>query len=110
MIVTMQSKGQSITGIRIGMSDARRFFPGGLNSVDLELDHLRIRCGIRSNSRLHHAEISDPRLSAWLEEKFYWRKLPSTPVSVELVKSGNSYRLQLVPSPQECRPGFGMIV
>jgi len=109
MIVTMQSEGHSITGIRIGTSDARRLFPRGLNSVDLELDHLRIRCGVRSDSRLHHAEISDPRLSAWLEEKLHWRKLPGAPVSVELVKSGDSYRLQLIPSPQTCTPGFGLI-
>ena len=110
MIVTMQSEGHFITGIRIGVSDARRFFPGGLNSVDLELDHLRIRCGVRPNARPDQVEISDPRLSAWLEEKVYWRKLPDTPVSVELVKCGNSYRLQLIPSPQKHNPGFGLVV
>ena len=109
MIVTMQSNGHSITGIRIDMFDARRFFPRGVNSVDLELDDLRIRCDVRANSRLHRAEISDPRLTAWLNEKFYWQRLPSTPVPVEMVKSGNSYRLQLLPSPQTRIPGFGLI-
>ena len=109
MIVTMQSKSHSITGIRIGMYEARRFFPRGLNSVDLELDDLRIRCSIHANSRLNRAEISDPRLSAWLEEKFYWQKLPATPVPVEMVKSGSAYRLQLILSPQTRNPGFGLI-
>ena len=109
MIVTMQSKSHSITGIRIGMYEARRFFPRGLNSVDLELDDLRIRCSIHANSRLNRAEISDPRLTAWLEEKFYWQKLPATPVPVEMVRSGNAYRLQLISSPQTRNLGFGLI-
>lgn len=110
MIVKMQSDGHSITGIRMGVSDARSFFPPGVTSVDLELDHLRIRCNLRSCKRHDGAEISDPRLTAWLNEKYYWRKLPCTPVSVELLKSGNSYRLQIIPSPGAGKPGFGLIV
>ena len=95
----------------MGMSDARSFFPPGLKSLDLELDHLRIRCNLRADKWLDRAEISDPRLTAWLNEKYYWQKLPRTLVSVELVKSGNySYRLQLIPSPQTRKPGFGLIV
>jgi hypothetical protein len=109
MIVTMQSKGRSITGIHVGLYDARRFFPEVRNAVDLELDDLRIRCSVRANSRLNRAEISDPRLTAWLEEKFYWQKLPATPVPVEMVRSGNAYRLQLIPSPQTRNLGFGLI-
>ena len=109
MIVTMQSKGHSITGIQIGMYDARRFFPRGRNAVDLELDDLRIRCSVRANSRRNRAEISDPRLTAWLEEKFYWQKLPATSVPVEMVRSGNAYRLQLIPSPHTRNLGFGLI-
>ena len=109
MIVTMQSNGHSITKIRMGMSDARRFFPPGLASVDLELDDLRIQCDLRTRKSPNRAEISDPRLTAWLNEKFYWRKLPHTPVSLELVQSGDSYRLQLIPSPQTHNPGFGLV-
>lgn len=110
MIATMQSDGHSITGIRMEMSDARRFFPRGLTSVDLELDHLRISCDLHACKWLQQTEISDPRLTAWLSEKFYGQKLPRTPVSVELRKSGKSYRLQLIPSPQTRKPGFGLSV
>jgi hypothetical protein len=110
MVVTMQSEGHAIVGIRIGMAEARRFFGRGLHSIDLELDHLRINCDVRANSRLHRAEISDPRLTAWLEEKFYWRKLPSIPLSVELVKKGESYSLQLRPSDHETKQSFGLTV
>jgi hypothetical protein len=111
MLVSMQSDGHSITGIRMGMSDARRFFPQGLRSVDLELDHLRIQCDVRATESLDRAEISDPRLTAWLNEKLYWQKLPRTPVSAELVKSGKcAYRLKLTPSSETHNPGFGLIV
>jgi hypothetical protein len=109
MIVRMQSKGHSITGIRISKSDARRLFPWNLKSVDLELDHLRIRCDLQSNFWLDRPEISDPRLSSWLEEKLYWQKLPRTPLSVEMVRAGDSYRLQIRPSCQASKPGFGLI-
>ena len=110
MIVKMQSNGHSITGIHMGVSDAQRFFPPGITSVDLELDHLRIRCKLRSDKIHDRAEISDPRLTAWLNEKYYWQKLPRTPVSVELSRSGKSYRLQVIPSPSAAKPGFGLIV
>jgi len=109
MIVRMQSKGHSITGIRMKQSDARRLFPCDLKSVDLELDHLRIRCDLRSNFWLDRPEISDPRLSSWLEEKLYWQKLPRTPVSLEMVRAGDSYRLRIRPSHQAIKPGFGLI-
>lgn len=109
MIVTLQSKGQSITGIRIETSDAQRLFPPGLKSVDLELDDLRIRCRVLADSRHHQAEISDPRLTAWLGEKLYWQGWPGTSVPVEMLKCRDGYRLQL-PAPRRRRPGFGLNV
>lgn len=95
MILRMQRKGRSITGIRIRMSDARRHFPSDLKSVDLELDHLRIRCELQDRFWTDEPQISDPRLSAWLEEKLFWRKVPT--VVFELVRAGDAYRLQPVP-------------
>jgi hypothetical protein len=110
MIASMQSQGRSITGIRIGTSEARRNFPHGAKAIDLELDHLCIRCDLHTNSLRDRTEISDRRLCAWLEEKFYWQKLPPSPVAVEMVRSGNSYRLQLVPLRQPVKRGFGLNV
>lgn len=110
MIASLQNHGHSIAGIRIGISDAKQHFPEGAECVDLELDHLRIRCELHTDLWGNRAEISDPRLRAWLEEKFYWQKLPTFPVSVELIRSGESYRLHVVRLPQPAKAGFGLSV
>ena len=111
MIATMQTQGGSITGICIGSSDAAGDSLDGVQSIDLELDHLCIQCDLHMDFWLDRAEISDPRLGAWLEEKFYWQKIPASPVSVEMVRTGDAYRLQLLPLPQRSiKAGFGLNV
>jgi len=99
MIVRMQSKGRLITGIRMRISDARRHFPSHMKAVDLELDHLRIRCDLHASFWLDQPQISDPRLCAWLEEKVFWSKLPST--DLRMVRIGDSYRLQVDSNPMQ---------
>lgn len=93
MIVTMQNKGRSITGLRIGASNVRRYFHSHRHSIDLELDHLRIRCELQASFWRDQPEITDRRLCSWLESKFFWLTQPE-PVSVEMVPTGDSYRLQ----------------
>lgn len=99
MIVRTQNKGRSITGIRTNISDARCHFPSDLKAIDLELDHLRIRCDLGASFWLDQLQISDPRLCAWLEEKLFWSKLPM-PLVLRMVRAGESYRLQV-----DSRPG-----
>lgn len=94
MIVSMQNNGGSITGIRMRLSDVRRHFPSDLKAVDLELDHLRIRCDLDASFWLDRPQISDPRLCVWLEEKLFWCKISTQPV-LQMVRAGDSYRLQL---------------
>ncbi len=110
MMVKMQNQGHSITGIRMERADAQSFFPSDLKTVEIELDHLQIRCDLKAKFWLDQPEISDPRLSAWLEEKFYWRKLPNTPVSVEMVRTGDHYRIQIPAGDPSGNPGFGLNV
>ena len=93
MIVWMQNKGRSITGLHVGTSNVRRYFRSGLDAVDLELGHLRILCKLQSSFWRDEPEISDPRLCAWLQNKC--EKLPGTPVSLEMVRAGDFYRLTL---------------
>lgn len=95
MIVRMQKKGHSITGLRIGSSNVRRFFPSSQQAVDLELDHLRIQCDLEPNFWKDRPEISDPRLCAWLQSQFFCKKLPRAEVPIELVRAGDSYRLKI---------------
>ena len=110
MRVKMRSDGHAITGIQIPVSDAHRLFPGGLQSIDLQLDHLRIRCDLLDKFWLDEMEISDPRLAAWLQEKFYWQKDRKNLESIEMVEDGDSYRLQLLHSENPAHRGFGLIV
>ncbi|HEV2133006.1 MAG TPA: hypothetical protein VGR47_01965 [Terracidiphilus sp.] len=98
MIVTTQTRGHSITGLRIGAANVRRYFPSGLHSIDLELDHLRIRCDLEASFWRGRPEISDPRLCSWLQAKCS-HELPEQ-VSVEMVPAGDSYRLQCRRSPR----------
>ena len=110
MIAKTQNNGRTITGICIGISDARRYFPRRTKTIDLELDHLRIRCDLKASFWRDCPEISDPRLSAWLEAKFFGQKLPASPFPVEMVKAGDAYKLHLLPAQHQAKtPGFGLI-
>ena len=65
MVVKSQSSGSRITGIYVGVSNVRRYFPRHVASIDLELDHLRIQCGLAPGFWHGDPEIRDPRLSSW---------------------------------------------
>lgn len=100
MIVRTQKKGRSITGLRVGTSNVRRYFRAGAETVDLELDHLRIRCDLQASFWHDRPEICDPRLCAWLQNKFFRQEFAGAPISLEMVDAGDSYRLTL-----PCRRG-----
>lgn len=111
MIVTMQIKGRSIIGISFSLSDARDCFPTGTRAIDLELDHLRIRCDLNESFWRGRPEISDPRLCGWLQTKFFGKNLSSLPLSLELSKKDDCYQLHFLPAQQNAsRPAFGLIV
>jgi hypothetical protein len=69
MVVTLQCCGHRVTGILVGESNAHRYFPRDINEIELQLDHLRIECGLPSHFWNGKPEISDPRLCLWLESK-----------------------------------------
>ena len=69
MVVKPQCNGHRITGIYIGVSNVRRYFPRRVEAIDLQLDHLRIQCGLTERFWEGDPEIRDPRLSDWLELK-----------------------------------------
>lgn len=95
MVVRTECRGRVCTGVSIGDNDVRRYFPQQTESIDLELDHLLIRCGLSPGFWNGHSEISDPRLCAWLESKnFNWRP-GEQPVGLVMIPSGkNSFRLK----------------
>lgn len=69
MVVKSQCSGNRITGIYVGATNVRRYFPRGVAAVDLQLDHLQIQCGLTPGFWRGDPEIRDPRLSLWLELK-----------------------------------------
>lgn len=97
MLVQIEHKGRSVAGLLIGTRNAKRYFPQSKSTVDLELDHLRIQCGLQPSFWNDRPQLSDPRLSAWLETKNLYPRRDRRPVVLTLVPTDkNSYRLHLV--------------
>lgn len=92
MVVRTQCKGREVTGLLVGASNARRYFPRHLSAIELELDHLRIECGLSPEFWQGQPEIHDPRLCAWLELKQL--KSGCAPIPLAMIPSGeNSFKI-----------------
>jgi len=97
MLVKTQSRGREYTGVKVGARNVRRYFPQRVDAIELALDHLQIRCGLAPGFWDGEAQISDPRLCAWLEEKNFHGKLGQPPVPLALIPCGNnSFRLEQI--------------
>ncbi len=96
MVVRTQGKGRAATGLHIGVGNARRYFPKDVTVIELQLDHLRIQCGLSPDFWDGRAEIHDPRLSAWLELKHFHEKAGQMPILLAMIPSGkNSFKLEI---------------
>jgi hypothetical protein len=99
MVVKTQSSGRGLTGLHVGASNVRRYFPKDASVIELQLDHLQIQCGLDPNFWLDRPEIYDPRLNAWLEAKHLKGRSNQPSKLLAMIPSGkNSYRLQPVSS------------
>lgn len=97
MVVKAQSKGQGLSGIHVGSDNVRRYFPKNVATIELQLDHLRIQCGLAPDFWQGQPEIYDPRLCAWLESKHMHASRNRTPVPLDMVPAGNNaFRLEPV--------------
>ena len=95
MVVKTQSKGRELLGLQVGATNARRYFSRNSAVIELQLDHLRIQCGLKPDFWDGQPEIRDPRLCAWLELKNFHGKAGDSPVPLAMIPSGeNSFRLQ----------------
>jgi hypothetical protein len=104
MVVKTQSKGFGITGLHVGASNVRRYFPKNISSIELQLDHLQIQCGLKPNFWQDEPEIFDPRLCAWLEARHMHTRLDRAPIPLSMIPAGeNSYRLQPVSLNEQAR-------
>ena len=97
MVVKTQSKGRGLTGLHVGATNVRRYFPKHVSVIELQLDHLQIQCGLPPDFWDDQPEIHDPRLCAWLESKNLHPQPRKAPVSLALIPAGNnSFRLRPV--------------
>ena len=97
MVVKAQSKGRGLSGLHVGTDNVRRYFPKDISTIELQLDHLRIQCGLAPDFWQGQPEIFDPRLCAWLESKHMHSSRNRTPVALAMIPEGkNSFRLQPV--------------
>ncbi len=104
MIVEAQSKGAGISWLHVGAANVRRHFPRGMATIELQLDHLRIRCGLKPNFWQGEPEIYDPRLCVWLETRHMSRTGNRTPVRLAMIPEGeNSFRLEEAPIKRRVR-------
>jgi hypothetical protein len=85
MVVKAQCSGHRVTGLYVGSTNVRRYFPRRIANIDLQLDHLRIQCGLTPHFWKDQPEIHDQRLCAWLESK-------------QLKGSGELTRLAMIPA------------
>ena len=90
MVVTSQFRGRRVTGILVGESDVQRYFPKGTKEIELQLDHLRIECGLGPTFWSGKPEISDPRLCLWLESKDRNTRGRGDPAPFALIPSGGN--------------------
>ena len=97
MVVKTRNIGHGVTGLHVGASNVRRYFPKGTSVIELELDHLQIQCGLDPHFWQDQPEILDPRLAAWLESKRMKEKSNQATFLLAMTPSGkNAYRLQPV--------------
>jgi hypothetical protein len=90
MVVTSQCSGHRVIGILVGEDNVQRFFPRHVKEIELQLDHLRIECGLGPNFWKDKPEISDPRLGLWLESKDRNGNGRRAPVPLALIPSGRN--------------------
>jgi hypothetical protein len=97
MVVKTQSKGRGVTGLYVGVNNVRRYFSKNIPSIELQLDHLQIECGLKPGFWQGEPEIFDPRLCAWLESRHMHAKPDRSPIPLAMIPEGrNCFRLQPV--------------
>lgn len=94
MVVTLQCNGHRVTGLYVGASNVQRYFPERVSEIELQIDHLRIECGLMPDFWRDRPEICDPRLCLWLESKNREGKARRSPLPLAMIPSGkNAYIL-----------------
>jgi hypothetical protein len=109
MVVKTQFEGHRVSGLYVGVNNVRRYFSRRIHAVELQLDHLRIECGLSPRFWEGQPEIHDPRLCDWLESKHLHDRPSREPVPMALIPSGkNSFKLASISSNGNARGRYPM--
>ena len=88
MVVKTHSKSRGVTGLHVGVSNVRRYFPKTVAVIELQLDHLQIQCGLDPDFWRGQPEIFDKHLH---------QSPARTSIPLALIPAGeNSFRVQPV--------------
>ena len=94
MVVRTQYQGRRISGLYIGAGNAKKYFSRRAALIEIQLDHLLIRCGLEPRFWGSQPEIQDARICAWLESKQPRTSTTDGPPPLVLTPTGRSaYRL-----------------
>jgi hypothetical protein len=105
MIVRANCRGHVFSGVLISALNVRRYFPRNSSVIELQLDHLLIRCRLTPDFWQGDAEICDPRLAAWLEAKNFNGQRGASPIPLSMIPSGkNAFRLRALTPHPPARP------
>lgn len=103
MVVTSQCFGRRVTGILVGESNVKQYFPRNIKEIELQLDHLRIECGLGPHFWNGKPEISDPRLCLWLESKDRNGSCRRVPIRMAMIPSGRNSFIVGPAQPEEAK-------
>jgi hypothetical protein len=95
MVVKTQFNGSEVTGLYVGVRNVRRYFPKATRTIELQLDHLQIQCGLSPEFWNGEPQIHDPRLCEWLDFKLGHRMGERKEVRLAMTPAGtNIFRLR----------------
>jgi hypothetical protein len=110
MVVRTQCNGRSVTGLYVGVRNARRKFPKDVQDIELVLGHLHIHCELAPDFWHGKPEIRDPRLCDWLESRIFHGRMARTPVPLAMLPAGrNSFRIQPLKLPLVSANGLARV-
>jgi hypothetical protein len=95
MVVKTQLRGNEVTGLRVGSRNVRKYFPRDIRTIELQLDHLHIQCGLSPEFWRGEPEIHDRRLCVWLDSKVTHRAGVHQDLRLAMTPAGkNAFRLR----------------
>lgn len=96
MMVKALRVGNEACSLHVGVSNVRRYFPREVTKIELQLDHLRIECGLPPDFWRTEPEIHDPRLRLWLQSKNHEKPCRASLLLTMVPSGDNSFKLEPV--------------